>query len=263
MFNTQQFKEMRTKNTLSERDEQALILLQKFAHDNYLVFLREKQNLQNNGNESLNNISISDYLTFSLYLYNKNYPSRDEANKLIFEDKNFYESAKMFVYGTTPYPEESNPNLKNQDNYETLIKGTIIKTALVIPIKKQLQELKEMSKNLSNENYLEFSYKINQLREIYSLASELAEDRLYEMHKANYKNIDEYKKPQYTEIDLDVVEYQMYCINQSLAKIIKFQNKIENRRVRKVRNIHVAEVLENVDFIKEEHESNKTNQEKE
>lgn len=262
MFNTQQFKEIRSKETLSTSDEKALVLLQKFAYESYLVFKRENQNLKNNGNESLKNISISDYLTFSLSLYNKIYLSKDTANQLIFEDKNFYESAQMYVCGKAQnFSEANTQETENKDRYEDLVKATIIKTALTIPIKNQLQEIKEKSKHVSNENYLEFSRKINELRDIYSLASKLAENRLCEMHKANYKLFDEREKPRYSEIDLDVAEYQMYCIDQKLAKIIKMQNKIENKRVRKVRNIHVAEVLENVDFFKEEHESNKTNQE--
>ena len=63
------------------------------------------------------------------------------------------------------------------------------------------------------------------------------------------------------EFDLDIVEYQMYIINQSLAKIIKLQNKIEKRHLHITKNKSLLSSLSKTTFERAEEKEDPSKEE--
>ena len=259
MFNANQFKEMRSKKHLSEDDIIELVRLQNKTYKDYTAFC----NAQCGINNKFYDITLSQILKLSFSQYREKSGSEEIATKCAMADQEFYDSACMLAFGRRAYYSDADVMtvFGSQDRYENVMKSALFKTALMIPIKTRIQEFKTRAKTAKNGEYEKLAYDINHLRDIYTFTSKLANDRLRNMYEENYKSIDGTGKPIHDEFDLDLVEYQMYIINQNLAKIIKLQNKIEKRHIHKTKNKNLLSSLSKTSFEKVEEKENPSKKE--
>lgn len=259
MFNANQFKEMRFKKHLSEDDIIELIRLQNRAYKDYTTFCNTQCSVDN----KFYDFTLSKILKLSYAQYKEKSGSEEIATRCAMADQEFYDSACMLAFGRRAYYSDADVMtvFGSQDRYEDVMRSALFKTALMIPIKARIQEFKTRAKTAKSGDYEKLAYDINRLRDIYTFTSKLANDRLSNMYEENYRSIDNNGKPVHGEFDLDIVEYQMYIINQNLAKIIKLQNKIEKRHLHITKNKSLLSSLSKTTFERAEEKEDPSKEE--
>lgn len=235
MFNLNQIKEIRTKKNLDKNDIQILRELQLCIYNEYADFYMNKATLDIHGDNSLSNLSVKDYLAQKYAeIEQGTSPIKNSEKEFV---KNLVDSACVYIAGRKPFLESCVLNGKEfkSDTYADIMEIALVKLATNIPMKRSNYiSHKDLSKT-DSFRFSEIQSEISNARNIYSFTSRMLDDRFVKMHEQNYANIRETGKTLYSEFTFDLIEYQHYTISQNLAKIVKYENQLENRRFHKMR----------------------------
>lgn len=236
MFNLYEIKQARTKRNLEQSDIKDLRDLQLLVYREYLKFYMRKSDRERQEDYSLSSVSARQYLEKRLEEIEKEGGAGKEYLKE--QLRNTIDAACVFVTGRKPCyePTYANGMWLSEDSIEDIMESALVKTALSLPVKRKMFV---SSKELRKANGFDFCIiqsDISISRNIYSFTNKILDERFIKMHEQNYNAIRKDKAPLYSEFEFDLVEYQGYIVSRQLAKLIKIENQIENRRLRKMRS---------------------------
>lgn len=116
--------------------------------------------------------------------------------------------------------------LLKPDKYYNVTRDTFISLSLNQDVRKK-DYLTNLNRKSDNE-IINLYNKTTKLNSRLSLAYRLLNDKLSQMSHTNWI----LNKVVYSELDMDIAQYQLYGISQSIAKLRKIRNTIFNKRIK-------------------------------
>lgn len=112
------------------------------------------------------------------------------------------------------------------DKYYNVLRDTFISLSIHQDIKKK-DYLANLNKKSDNE-VVDLYNKASHLNSRFELAYRLLNDKLIQMSHTNWTA----NKAIYSELDMDIAQYQLYQISSQIAKMRKIQNTLYDRKIK-------------------------------